>query len=66
MRGGAGTTAYGVLVINQDVPVTMGEIRLAAGDVEATASGSGDIVVNVNGRLKARLSGSGDLTYKAK
>ena len=37
---------------------------LQAQDVDVSASGSGDIVVSVSGQLKARLRGSGDLTYK--
>lgn len=52
------------LFVSQSASGDVNMYRLPAGDVEATASGSGDIVVFVNGRLKARLSGSGDLTYK--
>ncbi len=37
---------------------------LESGDVEVSASGSGDVVVSLSGKLKARLHGSGDLTYK--
>ncbi|MFP4469060.1 MAG: head GIN domain-containing protein [Bacteroidales bacterium] len=37
---------------------------LQARDVEVSTNGSGDAVVSVSGHLKARLRGSGDLTYK--
>lgn len=36
---------------------------LSAVDVDARCNGSGDVVVKVSGNLKARLGGSGDLTY---
>lgn len=38
--------------------------NLTAEDVDARIFGSGDIVINVSGNLKARLMGSGDLTYR--
>ncbi len=38
--------------------------NLDAQDADLRGSGSGDIVLSVSGILKARLSGSGDLTYK--
>lgn len=37
---------------------------LEADNVEATVSGSADIKVTANKRLKARVSGSGDISYK--
>jgi len=37
---------------------------LEADNVEATVSGSADIKVTVNGELKARVSGSGDIHYR--
>jgi len=52
------------LYVNQSASGDVNLYSLSAGDVEATASGSGDIIVFVTGTLKARLSGSGDLTYK--
>ncbi|MDO6820462.1 head GIN domain-containing protein [Zobellia sp. 1_MG-2023] len=44
-----------------------GDIRaydLNADNVEATISGSADIKVTVNEKLKARVSGSGDISYR--
>ncbi|MCF8364895.1 MAG: DUF2807 domain-containing protein [Bacteroidales bacterium] len=38
--------------------------NLDAQDATVTSNGSGDIVVSVSGNLKAKLRGSGDLTYK--
>lgn len=38
--------------------------ELQADNVEATVSGSADIKVTANKRLTARVSGSGDITYK--
>ncbi len=38
--------------------------ELEADNVEATVSGSADIKVTANKRLTARVSGSGDITYK--
>ncbi len=38
--------------------------ELEADNVEATVSGSADIRVTANQRLKARVSGSGDISYK--
>ncbi|MDT0685805.1 head GIN domain-containing protein [Autumnicola psychrophila] len=37
---------------------------LKARFVEATVSGSGDVMVNVSEKLTARVSGSGDISYK--
>jgi len=38
--------------------------NLSAQDVEVRSNGSGDVIVSVSGTLKARLLGSGDLTYR--
>lgn len=38
--------------------------NLDAQDVTVSSNGSGDMVVSVSGNLKAKLRGSGDLTYK--
>lgn len=38
--------------------------NLTADDVEVKSYGSGDVIVTVAGNLKARLMGSGDLTYR--
>ncbi|MBE0639593.1 MAG: DUF2807 domain-containing protein [Bacteroidales bacterium] len=38
--------------------------NLSAQDVEVSNNGSGDVIVSVSGKLKARLMGSGDLTYR--
>lgn len=38
--------------------------NLDAQDATVNTSGSGDVVVSVSGKLKAKLRGSGDLTYK--
>ena len=37
--------------------------RLESTNVDAAVSGSGDVRVVCNGKLKARVSGSGDITY---
>lgn len=53
---------------NFDVTISgSGDIKaydLDADNVEATVSGSADIKVTANKRLKARVSGSGDIHYK--
>ncbi len=55
MTGGTGTTAYGVLVINHDVPVALdGGGKLAAGD-EVVASLRGLSYQNGSPLLKVRL-----------
>lgn len=38
--------------------------NLSSQDVEVSNFGSGDVIVSVSGKLKARLMGSGDLTYR--
>lgn len=38
--------------------------NLKAGDVDASIAGSGDIRVHCDGKLKARISGSGGIRYK--
>ncbi len=38
--------------------------NLSAQDVDVRSNGSGDVIVSVSGILKARLMGSGDLTYR--
>ncbi|WP_373057436.1 head GIN domain-containing protein [Zunongwangia sp. H14] len=40
--------------------------NLKANTVEATVSGSGDLMVYASEKLTARVSGSGDITYKGK
>jgi hypothetical protein len=38
--------------------------NLSSQDVDVRSNGSGDVIVSVSGMLKARLMGSGDLTYR--
>jgi len=52
------------VTIEQSASGDVNLYRLKATDVEVSSAGSGDIVVFVSGKLMAKLSGSGDLTYK--
>jgi len=44
--------------------VDMDFSNLQANDADVTVSGSGDMRVNVSGKLKASIAGSGDIEYK--
>jgi len=52
------------IVIEQSASGDINLYNLDAQDADVRGSGSGDMVISLSGNLKARLSGSGDLTYK--
>jgi hypothetical protein len=52
------------ITIEQSASGDINLYNMDAQDADVHGSGSGDIVISLSGNLKARLSGSGDLTYK--
>ncbi|WP_338039003.1 GIN domain-containing protein [Maribacter litopenaei] len=69
----ASMSGYGDITLSgstKDFEATIsgsGDIKafeMDADNVDATVSGSADIEVTANKMLKARVSGSGDITYK--